>query len=313
MSRVLVTGASGFVGLPTLAALAGRGEEVHALSSQPSPPEVAGVHWHQVDLGDEVATERLVSDLSPERLLHLAWYVEHGRFWDAPENVIWVERSLRLVRAFARAGGRRAVLLGTCAEYDWSVADGPLHETVSPIAPTTMYGVAKDALRRVSSAYAELEGFQLAWGRLFFLYGPREAPGRLVSSVIQALLSGEVVETTAGTQRRDFMYVDDLARALVALLDSPVVGPVNIASGEARALAELVDEIARVIGRPELVKRGALPERANDPPLLLADVGRLRDEVGFRPETDLARGVIDTVAWWRSHPASATPPSGKPG
>jgi nucleoside-diphosphate-sugar epimerase len=190
-------------------------------------------------------------------------------------------------------------MLGTCAEYDWSQADGPLHETTSAIAPSTLYGVAKDALRRVCCAYSQKESFELAWGRLFFLYGPREAPGRLVPSVIRSLLAGEEVRTTRGTQRRDFLHVDDLARAIVALLHSPVLGPVNIASGQSTAVADVVEQIAIAVGRPELVRLGALPERPDEPPLLLADTGRLRDEVGFRTQISLADGIAETVEWWR--------------
>jgi nucleoside-diphosphate-sugar epimerase len=302
-SRVLLTGASGFVGRPTLDALVSRGHEVHALTTHPSPPDLDGVQWHTVDLRDEAGVAVLMKDLRPEQLVHLAWYVEHGRFWEAPENLLWVERSLCLVRLFADAGGRRAVLLGSCAEYDWSSARQPLREADSPIHPTTFYGVAKDALRRVCGAYAERKGFEFAWGRLFFLYGPREDPGRLVSSVVRSLLDGQVVATTAGTQRRDFLHVRDAADAVVELLQSAVTGPVNIASGEARTVAEVVEQIALATGRGELIDRGALPERLNEPRLLVADIARLRDEVGFRPRIDLAEGIADAVSWWHERAA----------
>jgi len=297
-ARVVVTGASGFVGLPVVAELARRREEVHALCRHHPPPEVAGVHWHRVDLGDAGAADALLAELAPQRLVHLAWYVEPGRFWSSPENVLWVERSLRLLRAFARAGGRRAVMLGTCAEYDWSAADRPLHETRSPLAPATLYGVSKDALRRVACAYAEQEGIELAWGRLFHLYGPREAAGRLVPSIVGSLLAGETVDTTSGEQRRDFLHVEDVAGAVVALLDSEVLGPVNIASGVGVRVSETIDEIARLIGRPQLIRRGALPERPGEPPSLVADTARLRDEVGYRPRWTLPAGLADTVRWW---------------
>ena len=298
MSRVLVTGASGFVGLPVIAELAGRGEEVHALYAHTPPAGLNGVHWHRVDLGSEQPADALLAELAPERLVHLAWYVEHGRFWNASENVLWVERSLRLLRAFTAAGGCRAVMLGTAAEYDWSAADHALRELASPLGPSTLYGVAKDGLRRISEAYAEREGLELAWGRLFFLYGPREDRGRLVASVIHSLLAGKPVETTAGTQRRDFLHVEDVAGAVVALLQSTVCGPVNIASGDPVAVAEIVDQIAQLIGRPELVLRGALPDRGEEPPLLLADIARLRDEVGFRPRWSRADGLADSIHWW---------------
>jgi nucleoside-diphosphate-sugar epimerase len=296
---VLVSGAGGFVGLPAVVELARRGAQVHALSRRPDPPRVPGVRWHRVDLADGDAVEALVRELSPEQLLHLAWYTEIGRLWSAPENVFWVECSLRLLRAFVRRGGRRAVIVGTCAEYDWSAA-GPLHESRSGLAPVTLYGAAKDALRRVAGAYTEQEGVELAWARPFFLYGPRD-PGRLVVSAIHSLLAGETLATSAGKQVRDYMHVEDAGGAVAALLDSPVVGAVNVASGVGVQVGELLDRVVALTGRPELVRRGALPERPGDPPSLVADVARLRDEVGFRPRWSLAEGLADTVSGYERH------------
>ncbi len=299
MSRVLVTGGSGFVGLPLLEKLVRRGEEVHAISTRAAPTAVPGVRWHRLDLADSAAVEALVARVSPEHLLHLAWYVEHGRFWTAPENVLWVEYSLHLIRAFIRAGGRRAVMLGTCAEYDWSAASEPLREDSSLLAPATLYGVAKDSLRRLAEAYASSEGVELAWARLFFLYGPREQPGRLVPSAIRSLLRGESVATTSGEQLRDFLHVEDVAGALAALLASSVTGPVDIASGHGTRVRELVGEIAGQIGAPELVRRGELPDRPGEPAMLVGAGFRLREEVGYRPRMSLTEGVADTVRWWR--------------
>jgi nucleoside-diphosphate-sugar epimerase len=272
---------------------------VHAISTRPAPAEVSSVRWHRLDLADGAAVDELVADISPEHLLHLAWYVEHGRFWTAPENVLWVERSLHLLRAFVRAGGRRAVMLGTCAEYDWSASSELLDEVTSSVAPATLYGVAKDSLHRLAGAYARAENVELAWARLFFMYGPREQSGRLVPSVIRSLLRGESVATTSGEQLRDFMHVDDVAGALAALLESSIVGPVDIASGHGTRVRELVAEIAERIGAPELVRRGELPDRTDEPAVLVGRGSRLRDEVGYRMRVGLADGVADTVRWWR--------------
>ncbi len=296
-----MTGAGGFIGRPLLTRLACAGEEVHALSTRVGHVEIQGVHWHRVDLADDTAVEWLIGRLSPERLVHLAWCTEHGRNWRAPENVIWVERSLHLVRAFIGCGGRRLVVLGTCAEYDWSSVERPLDEYASPLAPATLYGVAKDALRRVLEAYAAQEGFELAWGRPFHLYGPREAPGRLVPSVIRALLARETVAIGRGERVRDFMHVEDVAGAVAALLDSSVVGAVNIATGIGVTVGEVVDSIVRATGHPELVRAGALPDRPGEPWSLVADVVRLREEVGFRPRWTLAEGLAGTVRWWEAH------------
>jgi nucleoside-diphosphate-sugar epimerase len=306
-TRVLVSGARGFVGLPLLAQLARADIELHALCRGPIPRAPEGVRWHRLDLFDASAVDALTEELAPQRLVHLAWCTEHGRYWQAPENLAWVQHSLHLLDAFVRRGGRRALMIGTCAEYDWSAATGALAESRSPAAPATLYGAAKDALRRVAGAYAQEQGVELAWARLFFLYGPREQPARLVPSVIGALLEGRPVATSSGRQTRDFMHVDDVAAAVAALLDSAVVGPVNIASGVGVTIGEVVAEIVRLIGSPELVQPGALPERPGEPPLLVADVSRLRDEVGFRPRWTLADGLAATVRWWEANQGRPAP------
>ena len=299
MGRVLVTGAAGFIGLPLLSALRRGGAEVHALSRDPLPTRALGVHAHRVDLADAPALEALMRELAPERLVHLAWYTAHGSFWSAPENLAWVGRSLQLMHAFVRHGGRRVVMLGSCAEYDWRAAGEPLNEARAPLAPATLYGAAKDALRRVAAVYAAQEEVEFAWGRPFFLYGPRESPARLVPSVIRALLAGEDADISGGGQIRDFMYVEDLAGALVALLASSVTGEINLASGAGIGVGDLVERIAGLIGGPGSVRRGALPDRPGDPPRLVADIARLREEVGYRPRWTLAAGLEATIAWWQ--------------
>jgi nucleoside-diphosphate-sugar epimerase len=297
-TSVLVTGASGFIGLPLTAELARRGAEVHALSRRRSPPPLPGVRWHEADLADGARVQELLGELAPERLVHLAWCMEHGHYWRAPENVAWVEWSLNLVRAFVRQGGRRLLVLGTCAEYDWSSTEEPLRESGSRVAPATLYGVAKDALRRVADTYAEQEGVELAWARPFFLYGPRERPERLVASTVRSLSAGEPVSTGAGARVRDFLHIEDAAGALAALLDSPVTGAVNIASGVGTRVDEVVERLARLLGRPELVRREELPDRPGEPPLLVADTARLREEVGYHPRWELTDGLAATAQWW---------------
>ena len=297
-----MTGASGFIGHPALSELVRRGDDVHAVTSRPEPALIEGVRWRRVDLGDRLAVDALIEAVEPEQLLHLAWHAEPGHIWSAPMNVVWVERSLALLRAFARRGGRRVVMAGTCAEYDWTSPEDALNERMSPLEPTTLYGIAKDGLRRVASGYAEEVGVEFAWGRVFFVYGPREPVHRVVPTVIRALLAGAQADLTRGTQIRDFLHVDDVAGAIVSLLGSAVVGPVNIASGQAVTVADITDELGRLLQRPDLVRRGALPDRPGDPARLVADVSRLQDEVGFRARWQLFDGLADTASWWRAHP-----------
>lgn len=293
--RILVTGAGGFIGRHAIAPLAARGFDVHAVSRG---AVLAGATCHAVDLMDAAATHALLAEIRPSHLLHLAWTVAPGGFWTARDNLDWVGATLTLYRAFAAAGGKRFVGAGSCAEYDWQpdVVAAPLDETTSPCRPATLYGIAKDATRRVLAGVAALDGVGFAWGRVFFLYGPGEKAGRLVSDTVARLLRGEPIEATAGTQRRDFLHVTEVAGALAALADSDVQGPVNIASGEDRPLAEFLGEIGRQLGRKELLRFGARPMPANEPARLAANVRRLREKVGFTPRFGMEAGIADTIA-----------------
>lgn len=298
MKRVLVTGATGFIGRNALAQLVSKGYEVHAVSSRPFINNAPPVNWHCCNLIDSNETALLIAKIRPTHLLHFAWYAEHGKFWHSLENFRWLEASIALLRNFREAGGQRIVMAGTCAEYTWD--DGTCIEGTTPCRPVTPYGVCKNALQEVLHSYSNEVGLSSAWGRIFFLYGPNEHPVRLISSVINSLLRGETANCTHGNQLRDFMHVEDVALAFVALLDSNVIGPVNISTGRPMSLREIVLTAANYIGASELVAFGALSAPVREPPILVGDNQRLRNEVGWSEQRDIEIGVEQTVDWWRN-------------
>lgn len=260
---------------------------------------MTGMQWHDADLLDEKQIAALMVKVQPTHLLHFAWFAVPGKYWTSGENIQWVKASLELLREFARHGGERAVISGTCAEYDWRY--GFCSEDLTPLGPSSLYGVCKHSLRIMVEAWARQSGVSTAWGRIFFLYGPYEHPDRLVSSVICGLLRGQPVKCTAGHQIRDFLYVADVAEAFVALLESKASGPVNIASGQPVALKEIVSRIADQLGGHELIELGAIPIAKDEPPLLVADIARLKREVGWSPRYSLDDGLKGTIAWWRDN------------
>jgi nucleoside-diphosphate-sugar epimerase len=303
VKRVLLTGATGFVGRACIAPLRALGYSVHTISTGRGVPPAGVTVWP----GNLLVIDRighLVEEIEPSHLLHVAWDVTPGKYWTACSNLDWLAASTVLLRAFLAVGGRRAVGVGTCAEYAWTV--DRYAEFTSPLAPATCYGVAKSALCTAFQVVGKL-GVSTAWGRLFFPFGPGEHANRLLPSVITALLAGQPADCTMGTQIRDFLYIDDAGSALAALLDSAVEGPVNIASGRGTALRDVILQAASQVGRPDLVRLGALPIRPGDPPSIVAGTERLNLEVGFVPATTLEHGIERTIAYWADRQAAARP------
>ena len=297
MTTVLVTGASGLIGRHCLPLLLARGYEVHALCRRGSSRvDLLDVAWHELDLLRPGCAAELIRSIRPDSLLHLAWCAVPGKFWDAQENVEWVRASLELVSAFSQHRGARIVTAGSCAEY--GLAAGECIEGATPLVPTSLYGRSKQALETSVRASAEQSGMSFAWGRIFFLYGPHEHPERPVAYVVRALLKGEPAACSEGTQVVDFLHVEDVASALVALLESGVRGPVNIGSGKPVSLRTVFETIGAQIGRSELVRFGAR-ETSSQPYRVWANTQRLADEVGWTPRYDLDSGIRQTIEWWR--------------
>ena len=296
MHRVLVTGASGFLGRHCLDQLAGP-YEVHALTKSTEPEARSNLHIHRIDLFDSKRLAVLLAEIRPSHLLHLAWITAPASYRDSADNLNWLSASALLLRAFAENGGQRVVTAGSCAEYDWD--DGICDEASTPLRPTSLYGICKNALRESQEAYARQAGFSAAWGRIFFPYGPGEHPERFVSYVIRSLWAGQPALCSMGTQRRDYIYVKDAARALVALLFSSTSGAVNIGTGEAVEVAEIAADIGRLMDRPELIRIGARATIVPEVPEVVAAQRRLRGELGWAPAFSLETGLRESIHWWK--------------
>jgi nucleoside-diphosphate-sugar epimerase len=304
--RVLVTGAGGFIGRWSVPTLLNLGFEVHAVLSKVNrsrPAELGGCAVHCADLLDESDAAALMKKVRPSHWLHFAWIATPGVYWQSADNLRWLAAGEHLLRRFRDGGGVRAVLAGSCVEYDWS-RGGVCDERSSPLAdagavPLSPYAAGKLAMFRKLMEFSAEERMSAAWGRIFFQFGPNEHPDRLVPSVIRNLLKGEAALCTHGKQVRSFLHAADVGGAFASLLNASVEGPVNVGSDQSITLADLIGRIARHIGRPDLVRLGARIAPANEPAVLLPAVRRLREEVRWQPRFTLDEGLTDTIDWWR--------------
>lgn len=281
--RVLLTGAGGFIGSQVARELLRRGHEVHAtLRPTSDRRRLEGIDGLRIHPGGIDALP-----LQPDLAISLAWIATPGKYLTSPENRDCLEATRRLLAKLEC----RALVAGTCFEFDTSL--GRLRED-SPTKPTTLYAQCKDELRREVERRPDS-----AWVRFFYQYGPGEDERRLVPSVVRSLLRGEEAKVSPGGQARDFLHVEDVASAVCAVAESRLSGCVNIGAGEAPTVKELVSTIGALVGRPELLRFGAVPYYEGEPMLIVADNAKLRS-TGWSRRWTLEEGLRHTVDWWRA-------------
>ena len=292
--KVLLTGATGFIGSHVARELVREGHEVHALVQ----PEIDRGRITDIEsslrfIQDDLLDPAFTLPSSPFDLcIHLAWYVEPGKYLHAPQNKNWVQASLRLARALKDAGCRRFIAAGTCFEY--ATSDPPQRES-TPTEPSTPYVQSKLELFHALPSV----GIDFAWVRFFYLYGPDEDPRRLMPVVINLLRRGQEAKLVTGDRIRDYLHIEDVASAVCAVAQSKLTGAVNIGSGVPVTVRDIALKIGELLDGVDLIKLGALPYAANEPLHLLADNTKLREGTGWKPRYDLESGLRQTIDWWK--------------
>ena len=291
--RVLLTGATGFIGSHVLPHLVNAGYDVHAVCRYKETVFNEDVEYHRCDLLSQDDVESVVWEIDPTHVLHLAWCIDQVDYGTTRNNVAWVTATNNLFRAFdasIAAPVGRMVVAGTCFEY--APVSGVYDEFLIERNPTTLYGNCKDITHSLMNSY----DFSSAWARIFYLYGPNEMPNRLVPAVINKLLVGEVFECNNPNLIRDYLYVDDVAAALVAILDSNIKGPVNVGNGSPITIANLINVIVNKIGGDVVYKE----TKSNEANMIVAKNNRLKS-LGWEPRYDLGSGLDATIEYWRKY------------
>ncbi|HTB34271.1 MAG TPA: NAD(P)-dependent oxidoreductase [bacterium] len=296
MGRILVTGASGFVGSCVARRLLERGHQVAALSRGASPRRLEGLGpgltLLRGDLALPAALEPALAAFKPDAVVHAAWGAVQAGARDDPAQAENVGQARALMALAAGLGARHFVGLGSQAEY--GPREGPVAED-TPLAPATRYGQAKVQAAQALAEGARRDGLAFSWLRLYACYGPGDDPRWVLQAVIRGLLRGERPRLTACEQRWDYLYGMDAASAVAAVLERGAAGTFNLGSGRAEALRRTVERVRDLIDPSLPVEFGALPYPPGQPMHLQADIGRLTTATGWKPETPLDLGLARTI------------------
>ena len=269
---MLLTGATGFVGSQILKVLLESNVLVRCVVREGS---VSKLPTQTNSLESLIFTKDLFNEneewwgkylQNVDTVIHAAWYAEHGKYLQSPKNIDCLQGTLRLAKGAARAGVRRMVGIGTCAEYQTS---SQKLTTETPLNPLSPYAAAKAAAFLFLSQWLPPQGIEFAWCRLFYLHGEGEDPQRLIPFLRERLASGKPVELTSGNQIRDFLDVKTVAHQIVQAALGSTTGALNIASGIPASVRKIAESIADEYGRRDLLLFGARADNPFDPPYVV--------------------------------------------
>lgn len=297
--RVLLTGASGFIGSHLADALLAADYEVLALrrtsTSLHRVMNIAGsLTWANTD---EVAWEDEVRSWQPEYLVHSAWLgVNASQRDDWSSQVINLEFTVKLLQLMAAGPAKQIISLGSQAEYGHFY--GRIAET-DPTNPTTAYGAVKLATQEVLRAFCQVQGLAWHWLRIFAVFGPREDAHWFVTNAITKLLHGQQLDLTACEQRYDYTYVRDLARAIVRVLgaDTASSGIYNVSANAALPLKDIVQATQAITHSASKINYGALPYRPGQVMHLEGNADRFTEVFGQVAITPLPQALVETVTF----------------
>ena len=287
---VLVTGATGLIGKELEKPLHESGFTIYAITIDENNPD-NGIHWLKGSLFDEKFVRECMVSIKPTHLLNMAWATT-GDYLTSDINYRFLQAGITLAQAFAENGGKRAVYAGTCFEYKFK--DSPLKESDELDPNKSTYTFCKDRLHSIVKFLFDNHVVSFGYGRIFYVFGQKEAKTRLAGMVLDKLSRGERVVINSGSLKKDYMYSKDIAAAFVKLLDCNVEGCVNICTGNAISIKEFVSLIASAMGKENLLD--FVDSTGNQPPVIVGSPTKLKEKIGFVPSYSFQAAISEIIS-----------------
>lgn len=319
MSRILVTGAAGFIGSHLVDCLLGRGDSVNGIDNFNTyyDPAIKRANIAQAlrserfdlveaDICDEAAVTVAFEEFKPDVVVHLAARAGVRASLNDPNlyhrvNVIGSQHILDACRTF---GPSHLVFASSSSVYG-GLTDVPFREAMDIAKPISPYAATKRMNELMAHVYSHVYGLNVTLLRFFTAYGPRQRPDMAIYKFVKAIDAGDPLPMFGdGTSRRDYTYVDDIIDGVVKAIDTPFRYEIfNLGEQRTTSLIELIEVVERHVGKP--VKIDRQPLQPGDVEITYADVSKAREKLGYAPKTSLDEGVRRFVDWYNEvHHAS---------
>jgi len=293
--RLLVTGASGFLGSQLWARLVGAGGEVYAVSRAVRVSAHENLHWYRADVEDLDTARKLLADVKPDTLFHLGGLVNGAPKlkFVIPTFHSLLTSTVNLLAAAAETGCQRVVLVGSLEE-----PVGPTTE----VCPTSPYGAAKWAAGAYGRMFHKLFGLPVVIARTYMTYGPGQPTWKVIPNTILSLLRGEPPLLSSGQRELDWVYVDDVVDGLLLAASSPGLdgATIDLGSGTLTPIRDVVVKLVDLLAPSVKPVFHALRDRPRGSERA-ADVAHTCARMGWEPTTSLDQGLARTVDWYRRH------------
>lgn len=303
MRRVLITGASGANGWAILDRLLSRGWTVAVLLRDPIVAwRLAGRLDHAVvirgDIDNLATVQRDIERFAADTVVHLAWDGVTSGSRNAPSQARNLTNTIALLELTAAAGAKHFIGFGSQAEYGRRTS---LSTGAVPPPPETIYGAVKLSTGAIAERVAATLGIRFTWLRLFASYGPRDNPGFFLPKLITTLLQGGRMAMTSGQQYWDYLYFEDVARGVMAVIEAGAVGTFDLGSGQASRISDIAAIVRDLIDPKLSLGLGEIADPDGQALNLKADIAPLSQATGWQPQTSLDTGLVQTVKWYREN------------
>lgn len=301
--RFFVTGGAGFIGSALTSLLAESGHDVVVYDSLVRGRREYVAHPRVIlvegDVRDGAALASAVSANRPEHVVHLAalHFIPDCIARPAETRAINVDGTAHLLAA-CRIGGIRSIALASSAAV-YAPFAGACEEASTPLGPSDVYGESKLENEKQGRAHHEATGTSVALLRIFNAIGPRETNPHLVPHVLESLRTSDRLSLGNVHPKRDYIDTRDLATAITAVtLAARGCDAFNVGTGSAHSVAEIIALLGEKLGRPLTIETDPKRVRATDNPLLLADVGKMRRELGWQPRHALGSSIDELILYY---------------